>query len=107
MQREGNAQLLEELVGISGEVETIKERCYKVRKLMDEGTYKLNAILNIVENMKSREQTIMASSEDQAVLQQITEEQVDSLLEMLKSPAFQSLARQLLTKWIVQGPGKE
>lgn len=104
MERDSGASVLEELANISGEVDSMKGRCMKARRLMDEGTYKLEAVLNIVTNLKSREHDIMAASEDQALLQQITEEQVDSLLEMLKSPAFQSLAKQFLSKWINQAP---
>jgi organic radical activating enzyme len=68
--------------------------------MIDEGTYKLDAILNIVNNLKTREQNIIATGASPAVIQQLNAEQVDSLLEMLKSPAFQNIARQVLLKWV-------
>lgn len=106
MEKNNGASVLEEIVNISGEVNSMKSRCQKVRTLLDEGTYKLEAVLNIVNNMKSREESIMTASESQESVQQITEEQVESMLEMLKSPAFQSLAKQVITGWVNKGSSK-
>ena len=33
----------------------------------------------------------------------MNEEQIDNLLEMLKTPSFQKLARKLLTQWVNTG----
>lgn len=97
--RTSDSKVLESITTMSGEVVRAREMCERLRKLLDEGAYKLDAVLNIIHGMKSREQNIVNAGGDLAVMQQMNEEQIDSLLEMLKSPAFQSLARQMLVKW--------
>lgn len=94
-----DTRILESMNVMSDEVIRIKEKCEYFRKLLDEGTYKIDSVLNIVETLKNREQNIIQAGGDQAVLQQMNEEQINSFLEMLKTPAFQNIARQLLIKW--------
>lgn len=106
MESDGKASVMEEIASISGQVNSMKTKCQKLRSLLDEGTYKLEAVLNIVDNMKNREHTIMTASDNQEAASQITEEQVDSMLEMLKSPAFQSLAKQVITGWVNKSSAK-
>lgn len=98
--REQGAVVLENLAGMSNEVDNLKNTCSYFRTLLDEGTYKLNSALKVIDNIKIREQGIMVSGGESAVLQQMNEEQIDNLLELLKSPAFQQLARQLLLRWL-------
>ncbi len=90
---------LDQITMMTDQINQVKGKCENYRQLMDEGTYKLNAVLNIVDSLKVREQNIMTTGMDPSVIQQMNEEQIDSLLELLKSPAFQSLARQILIKW--------
>ena len=68
--------------------------------LLDEGTTKLDSVLKIIAGVKTKEQEIMAAGGEHAILQEINEEQINNLLEMLKTPAFQKLARQLLMRWM-------
>jgi|GEM_PF-1189422 len=91
--------VLEQLTVMSADVNRLKEKCAGLRRLLDEGTYKIDSLLNVVNNLKTKEQNIAAAGGDQAVLQQMNEEQINGFLEMLKSPAFQNLARQMLIKW--------
>ena len=93
-------QLLENMTTMSEQINQLRERCVGWRKLMDEGTYKLDAVLNVVNGLKTKEQEIKTSQKEEPVLKQMSEEQINSFLEMLKAPAFQSLARQMLTKWV-------
>lgn len=102
-----NTQILDNIVSLSANVSFFKDKCSYIRSLLDEGTYKIDAVLNIINGLKVKEQNIVASGGDQAVLQQMSAEQIDSLLEMLRTPAFQSLARQLLTKWVNPTPAPE
>lgn len=102
--RQNNNHILEGVSVMSNDIGKMKETCGKIRHLLDEGTYKIDAMLNILNNLKAKEESIVASGGDQAVVQQLNEEQVDSILEMLKTPAFQNLARQLLKKWAQAGP---
>jgi len=95
--------ILEDLESLSKEIEFVHKGCNNLRGLLDEGTYKLDAILNIINSVKTKEQEIITSRGDPAVLQQMNEEQIDNLLEMLKTPSFQKLARQLLSQWINKG----
>lgn len=97
--RETNASLLENLNGMSHEMLDIKQKCEKWRKYLDEGAYKLDAVLNIIDGMKNREQSFMAAGAGPEAMHHMNEEQVDNILEMMKSPAFQSVAKQILTKW--------
>jgi len=85
---------------MSDDINKIRERFISWRKMMDEGTYKLDAALNVVNGLKKREQDIKTSEKEGPVLQQMNEEQINSFLEMLKTPAFQNLARQMLSKWV-------
>lgn len=91
---------VEDLEVISKEIEYVYDTCGRLRRLLDEGTYKLDSILTIINNVKTKEQEIVASGGDPVILQQMNEEQIDNLLEMFKTPTFQKLARQLLTQWI-------
>lgn len=92
--------VLENINAMSAEVDKLKSRCEQFRGLLDEGTYKMDAALNVVNGLKTREQAILTSGEDSAAVQQINAEQIDSFLELLKSPAFQSIARQFLSKYV-------
>ncbi|MGI6588651.1 MAG: hypothetical protein ACOX2N_07790 [Peptococcia bacterium] len=92
--------ILENLELISQEINNVHSMCARLRILLDEGTSKLDSVLNIVKGVKTKEEEIMTAGGEQAVLQQLNEEQIDNLLEMLKTPTFQKLARQLLTRWI-------
>lgn len=94
------SSVLENIDHMSAEISNLKMRCEQFRSLLDEGTYKMNAALNVVNGLKTREQNILVSGEDPATVQQINEEQIDSFLELLKSPAFQSIARQFLAKYM-------
>ena len=92
-------QVCDEIAAMNEEMNRFKERCVGWRKMLDEGSYKLDAVVNIVNGLKTKEQEIKTSSKKGPVIQQISEEQINGFLEMLKTPAFQSLARQMLTKW--------
>lgn len=91
---------LDNLESMSQEINNVRGMCGRLRTLLDEGTYKLDAVLKIINGVKTKEQEIIATGGDPTVLQQMNEEQIDNLLEMLKTPAFQRIARQLLTQWI-------
>lgn len=93
---------LDQITILTDQISQVKGKCENYRQLMDEGTYKLNAVLNIIDGLKVREQNIMTTGMNPSVIQQMNEEQIDSLLELLKSPAFQSLARQILIKWVAK-----
>ncbi|MGI6144440.1 MAG: hypothetical protein GX092_07040 [Clostridia bacterium] len=95
--------ILEDLEMLSKEIQFVYNSCNHLRRLLDEGTYKLDSILNIVNSVKTKEQEILTSGGDPVVLQQMNEEQIDNLLEMLKTPSFQKLARKLLTQWVNTG----
>ena len=97
---ETNNQVLENMSSMSDEINRLRERFVGWRKMMDEGTYKLDAALNVVNGLKMKEQEIKTSGKEGPILQQMNEEQINSFLEMLKTPAFQSLSRQMLTKWV-------
>ena len=92
--------VLENLESMSNEIGHFKSTCSYFRTLLDEGSYKLDSALKVIDNIKIKEQEIMVSGGEPAVLQQLNEEQIDNLLEMLKSPAFQKLIRQLLLRWL-------
>ncbi|MCR4441418.1 MAG: hypothetical protein QHH10_04650 [Peptococcaceae bacterium] len=96
-------RLLENIAAMSDQVAGLKERCSTLCSLLDEGTHKIDAVLNIINNLKVKERAILSAGGDQAVVQQMSEEQIDSILDMLKSPAFHSLLRQLLVKWASPG----
>lgn len=98
-QEENSAHVMEDISSMSSDINKMKEKCENLRKLMDEGTYKLDALLNVINNLKKRESSMAASINDEAAMKQLSEEQVDSMLDMLKTPAFQSVARKLLVKW--------
>lgn len=93
------SQVLDNIRTIKNDAMSIKEKCTSIRSFLDEGMYKIEAVQNIVNNMKTQESKISESGQDQAVIQQLTEEQIDSFLEMLKTPTFQNLIKQLLSKW--------
>lgn len=95
---------VQEIDLMSAEVNKLKERCTYYRTLLDEGAYKLDAVLKIIRNVRAKEVEIKNAGGDEAVLQQMDEEQIDHFLEMLKSPAFQNVARQLLVRFV--SPGK-
>jgi len=97
------ASILENLDSISNEIKHVHHTCSNLRKILDEGTYKLDSIIKIINNVKTKEEEIKTSGGDPAVLQQINEEQIDNLLEMLKTPAFQKIARQLLSQYVNTG----
>lgn len=98
--QEKSVKVMEDIFSMTTEIKTMKEKCENLRKLMDEGTYKLDAMLNVINNLKIRESNIAVSMHDEAAMKELTEDQIDSMLEMLKTPAFQSVARKLLLKWI-------
>jgi organic radical activating enzyme len=100
MENNVNSKVMEEVSTLTNQLYQAKGFCSYLSNMIDEGTYKLDAILNIVNNLKTREQNIIATGASPAVIQQLNAEQVDSLLEMLKSPAFQNIARQVLLKWV-------
>ena len=93
-----DTRVLDQLATVSTDVNRLKDKCIRVRQLLDEGTYKIDSLINIVNGLKTTEESVATAGGDQAVLQQMTEEQINSFLEMLKTPAFQNLARQLLIK---------
>lgn len=95
--------ILENINTMSNEMENMKKTCEKLRKYLDEGAYKIDSVLNVINNVKNKEQNIMAAGVGTDEMKQMNEEQVDNLLEMLKTPAFQSVAKQLLTKWVNMG----
>jgi len=91
--------IVEDLESLSQEIEFVHNSCNYLRRLLDEGTYKLDSILNLINSVKTKEQEIMTSGGDPAIFQQMNEGQIDNILEMLKTPSFQKLARQLLKQW--------
>lgn len=95
--------ILSNINSISSNLHVLREKCLSMRKLMDEGTYKLDSAVKIINNLKVQESNIMSAAGDPAAVKQLSEEQIDDLLEMLKTPAFQSLARQVLYKWVNPG----
>lgn len=91
---------VQEIDLMSSEVNSLKEKCIFLRTLLDEGSYKLDSVLKIIGNVREKEVEIQNSGGDEAFVQRMSQEQVDDFLEMLKSPAFQKVARQLLVKFI-------
>lgn len=91
---------VQEIELMSSEVNNLKEKCTYFRTLLDEGSYKLDSVLKIIDNIRAKEVEIQDAGGNEAVVQQMNQEQVDNFLEMLKSPAFQNVARQLLVKII-------
>lgn len=105
METTNQAQQSKILAGIntlSGDVLGYREKCENIRRLLDEGSYKLEAALNVINGLKTQEKNIASAASDAAVIKQINAEQVDGILEMLKTPAFQSIARQVMLKWVNQ-----
>ncbi len=96
----GNSKVMAEVLALTSELSQVKDVSNYLSNLIDEGIYKLDALLNIVSSLKVREQNILSTGGSAAAIQQLNEEQIDSLLEMLKSPAFQNIARQVLLKWM-------
>jgi len=101
--RRQEGQLLENIAAISGQVSGLKEKCSTLGSLLEDGTRKIDAVLNIVSGLKAQERAILSAGGEQAAAQQMSKEQIDSILEILKSPAFHSLLRQLLMKWASTG----
>jgi hypothetical protein len=99
MARQG-ASILEDVNTMAYNIDNMKEMCGKIRRFLDEGTYKIDSLLNIISGVKAREHEIMAAGGDQTFLHQMNEQQIDSFLEMLKSPPFQKIARQMIVKFI-------
>lgn len=97
------SRVLENITGLSNGADKLKQQCASIHSLLNEGTYKIEAVLNIIDNLKTKEKTLLNSEGDETVVQQITEEQIDSFLEILRTPAFQSLIKQFLTKWVTTG----
>jgi seryl-tRNA synthetase len=91
---------VEEIDLMSAEVNRLKEKCTYFRTLLDEGAYKLDSVIKIIDNVRAQEVEIRNVGADEAVLQHMDQEQIDQFLEMLKSPAFQNIARQLLVKLV-------
>lgn len=91
---------VQEIDLMSSEVNNLKEKCTYFRTLLDEGSYKLDSVLKIIDNIRTKEVEIQNAGGDEAVVQQMNQEQIDDFLEMLKSPAFQKVARQLLARII-------
>jgi seryl-tRNA synthetase len=91
---------VEEIDLMSAEVNRLKEKCTYFRTLLDEGAYKLDSVIKIIDNVRAQEVEIRNAGADEAVLQHMDQEQIDQFLEMLKSPAFQNIARQLLVKLV-------
>ena len=98
----GNSKILDSINTVSNDVLSFREKCLNLRHLMDEGSYKLDATLNIINNLKNQEKNIVSSVGDPVAIKQMSEEQIDGLLEMLKTPAFQSIAKQAMVKWLNQ-----
>jgi precorrin-6B methylase 2 len=93
------SKVLDSINVMSTKASEVREKCNTFRSLLDEGSYKIDAILNIVDKLKTQEMDIVQAGGDATVKQQITEEQIDSFLEMLKTPTFQHLIKQMLHKW--------
>ena len=55
--------ILEDLEMLSKEIQFVYNSCNHLRRLLDEGTYKLDSILNIVNSVKTKEQEILTSGE--------------------------------------------
>lgn len=100
MENNGTSKIMEEVTTLTSQLNQARDLCGYLSNIINEGTYKLDAVLNIVSNLKTREQNIIATGASPNVIKQLNAEQVDSLLEMLKSPAFQNIARQFLLKFM-------
>lgn len=98
----GDSKLLNGINTLSNDVLSFKAKCENLRRLMDEGSYKLDAALNIINNLKVQEKNIISAAGDPVAVKQMSEEQIDGLLEMLKTPAFQSIAKQAMVKLLNQ-----
>ncbi len=101
-QTAGENMVLAAVNNLSTEVLNIREKCLSIRHLLDEATYKMEASLNVINGLKKQEENILKSAGNPVAVKQLTEEQIDGFLEMLKTPAFQNLVKQVLTKWVVQ-----
>ncbi len=103
----GESRILAEINNLSMEISNLREKCLRIRQLMDEGTYKLNSTQNVLTKLKTKEQNIVNSAANQGTVRQMSEEQIDDMLEILKSPAFQNLAKQMMMKWFSQNSPNE
>jgi len=101
----GQARILEGINTLSSDILSFREKCQNLRQLLDEGTYKIDAALNIIDGLKTQEKNILNSAGDPVAIKQMSAEQVEGILEMLKSPAFQNIARQVMLKWLNQDNG--
>lgn len=93
-------RVLDSIDTMSRQANKAKEELARLHSFFNDSSYKIDAILNVVNSLKTKEQHIAVSGEDPALIQQISEEQLDSFLEMLKTPTFQSLIKQFLHKYI-------
>lgn len=98
----GESKMMAGIDSLNSEIVSLREKCLKVRHLMDEGTHKLNSSLNVLNKLKSQEQNIINSADNPVAVKQMSEEQIDGLLEMLKTPAFQNLLKQMMLKYLTQ-----
>ena len=79
---------VEEIDLMSAEVNRLKEKCTYFRTLLDEGAYKLDSVIKIIDNVRAQEVEIRNAGADEAVLQHMDQEQIDQFLEMLKALLF-------------------
>lgn len=93
-------KVLDSINTMSSKANKAKEDITRIHSFLNESSYKIDAILNIINNLKTKEQNIAVSGGDPNVIQQISEEQIDSFLEMLKTPTFQNLIKQVLQKYV-------
>ena len=90
---EGTGFMIDNLMIALNEIE---EECKKEQYGYYEVSRPENELVNIINNLKNQEKNIVSSVGDPVVIKQMSEEQIDGLLEMLKTPAFQSIAKQAM-----------
>lgn len=93
-------RVLDSIETMSSQANKAKEELARLHSFLNDSSYKIDALLNVVNSLKTKEQNIAVSGGDPALVQQISEEQIDSFLEMLKTPTFQNLIKQFLHKYV-------
>ena len=91
---------MEQIYVLAAQAVELRDKCMNIRKLLDEGTSKLDSSLVVVNNLKKQEENFISTAEEPQKVKLLSEEQIDGILDMIKTPAFQNIAKQMLLKWL-------
>lgn len=95
-EKKPNLHIMEQLNGLNNNLYNIRNKCEELRYKLDSAYNKLDSVSNLIQGMRNKEQEIVTAGGEEAVVNKMNEEQIDSILEMMKTPAFHNIARQVL-----------